>query len=84
MIVGVYGLGYWIAARDPGQHWPIVLVGFLGKVFGPIGFIQAVMNGVFPFRFIWIIVFNDLIWWVPFFLILKKNSAFFRLIKGKV
>ena len=38
MIVGVYGIGYAIAAADPLRHWPIVLVGLLGKVFGPIGF----------------------------------------------
>ncbi len=30
MIVGVYGIGYLAAARDPVRHWPIVLVGFLG------------------------------------------------------
>ncbi|MGK0187145.1 MAG: hypothetical protein ACI9R3_002931 [Verrucomicrobiales bacterium] len=29
MIVGVYGLGYGIAAFDPVRHWPIVLVTFL-------------------------------------------------------
>ena len=38
MIVGVYGLGYLIASSNPLRHWPIVLVGFLGKLFGPIGF----------------------------------------------
>ena len=45
MIVGVYGVGYWIAAYDPYRHWPIVLVGFLGKIFGPIGFLQAATSG---------------------------------------
>ena len=34
MIVGVYGLGYLIASRDPFRHWPITLIGLLGKVFG--------------------------------------------------
>ena len=43
MIVGVYGLGYMIAARDPARHWPIVLVGLLGKFLGPIGFVGAAM-----------------------------------------
>ena len=38
MIVGLYGVGYAIAARDPLRHWPIILVGFLGKILGPIGF----------------------------------------------
>ena len=70
MIVGVYGVGYWIAASDPARHWPIVLVGFLGKIFGPIGFLQAALSGRFPWVFGWINVTNDLIWWIPFALIL--------------
>ena len=31
MIVGVYGIGYLTAARQPLRHWPIVLVGLLGR-----------------------------------------------------
>jgi hypothetical protein len=66
MIVGVYGIGYWIAARDPYRHWPIVLVGFLGKVFGPIGFLQAAVSGALPWSWGATIITNDLIWWIPF------------------
>lgn len=66
MIVGVYGLGYWIAARDPARHWPIVLVGFLGKLFGPIGFLDAALHGRLPWVAGWVNVTNDLIWLVPF------------------
>ncbi len=71
MIVGVYGLGYAIAAFDPARHWPIVLVGFLGKVFGPLGMVQALWTGQLPWGFALNCVTNDLIWWVPFALILK-------------
>ncbi len=71
MIVGVYGIGYAIAAFDPVRHWPIVLVGFLGKVFGPLGMVQALWTGQLPWGFALNCVTNDLIWWVPFFLILK-------------
>ncbi|GAB4417203.1 MAG: hypothetical protein OHK0056_26040 [Bacteriovoracaceae bacterium] len=70
MIVGVYGLGYIIAASSPLRHWPIILVGFLGKIFGPIGFVYSIMNDVFPLSFGINIIFNDLIWWIPFALIL--------------
>ena len=73
MIVGVYGIGYWIASGDPLTHYPIVLVGFLGKVFGPIGFIQALYLDKLPVQFGYTILTNDLIWWVPFFLILKNR-----------
>jgi peroxiredoxin len=71
MIVGVYGLGYAIAAFDPARHWPIVLVGFLGKVFGPLGMVKALWTGELPWGFALNCVTNDLIWWVPFALILK-------------
>jgi hypothetical protein len=71
MIVGVYGLGYAIAAFDPARHWPIVLVGFLGKVFGPLGMVQALWTGALPWSFALNCVTNDLIWWVPFALILR-------------
>ncbi len=71
MIVGVYGLGYAIAAFDPVRHWPIVLVGFLGKVFGPLGMVQALWTGQLPWGFALNCVTNDVIWWVPFGLILR-------------
>ena len=70
MIVGVYGVGYIIAAFDPARHWPIVLVGFLGKVFGPIGMAWAVARGTLPFAFGIANVTNDLIWLIPFALVL--------------
>lgn len=70
MIVGVYGVGYLIAARDPARHWPIVLVGLLGKIFGPIGFVDAAMRGQLPWSMGVTILTNDLIWWIPFSMML--------------
>ncbi|MEM1186272.1 MAG: peroxiredoxin-like family protein [Planctomycetota bacterium] len=81
MIVGVYGVGYWIAAADPFRHWPITLVGFLGKLFGPIGYASGVaaaalgLDGLpfvaaVPIEFGVTIPTNDLIWWIPFAFIL--------------
>jgi peroxiredoxin len=66
MIVGVYGIGYWFAARDFRIHWPVVLVGFLGKIFGPIGFVQSAISGALPWSWGLTIVTNDLVWWWPF------------------
>lgn len=70
MIVGVYGVGYLAAASDPLRHWPITLVGLLGKILGPIGFAGALLSKRFPIAFGWNIVTNDLIWWIPFAMIL--------------
>jgi len=75
MIVGVYGIGYAIAAFDPVRHWPIVLVGLVGKVLGPIGFVWSVASGDFPAAFAWTILTNDLIWWAPFGAILWRAAS---------
>src|SRR5437868_1506505 len=63
MVVGVYGVAYACAAPNPVRHWPIVLAGLLGKVFGPIGFLLAAMRGALPWAAGWTILTNDLIWW---------------------
>ena len=70
MIVGVYGVGYVVASRDPYRHWPITLVGLLGKVFGPIGFASSFAAGTLPVTVGWTLITNDLIWWFPFAAIL--------------
>ncbi|QDT72704.1 SRPBCC family protein [Lacipirellula limnantheis] len=78
MIVGVYGIGYLIAAADPRTHWPIVLVGLLGKIFGPLGFAAALWQGTLPPRFGVTILSNDLLWWIPFTLILLDAAQYHR------
>jgi len=71
MVIGVYGFGYWWAAKDPSRHWPIVAVGLLGKIFGPLGYIFNIIQG-FPYdQFGYTLITNDIIWWIPFYLILK-------------
>jgi small multidrug resistance pump len=72
MIVGVYGIGYAIAGTDPTRHWPIVLVGLLGKVFGPVGAVEGALAGRLPWSILWTNLTNDLIWIVPFSLILVR------------
>ncbi|MFZ4429275.1 MAG: alkyl hydroperoxide reductase [Phycisphaerales bacterium] len=72
MIIGVYGVGYLLAAGDPLRHWPITLVGLLGKILGPIGFVDAAMRERLPWSMGWTILTNDLLWWIPFSLILLQ------------
>lgn len=66
MIVGVYGIGYLIAAGDSPNALAIVLVGLLGKVFGPIGVRSGTAAGHFHPLFGLTILTNDLLWWIPF------------------
>jgi len=66
MMVGVYALGYWVAAQDLRRYWPLVAVGLLGKTLGPLGFLYHALNGVFVWRSGLFVLFSDLIWWPPF------------------
>jgi len=74
MIVGVYGIGYLLAANRPLTLWPLILVGLLGKIFGPVGYVYGVATGQAPVEMGFILIFNDLIWWVPFGLILWRAA----------
>lgn len=70
MVIGVYGIGYLAAARNPYRHWPIILVGFLGKLLGPLGFLFSWARGQLPASWGWLILTNDLVWLPPFATIL--------------
>lgn len=71
LIAGAWGVGYAIASTDPVRHWPVVAAGLVGKILVPFGFAHAVSRGRFPLSFGWTILANDLVWWIPFGLILK-------------
>jgi hypothetical protein len=73
MVVGVYGLLYWHAAWKLETGWPIIAVGLLGKVLGPIGMVTS-FDDDWPRRLGMICVFNDLIWWLPFGLFLVRGG----------
>jgi hypothetical protein len=44
----------------------------LGKILGPIGFVDAAMRERLPWSMGWTILTNDLLWWIPFSLILLQ------------
>ena len=72
MVLACYGLAYWWASYHPVHYWPIVMVGFLGKIFGPIGFFINFLSGNADLNYLYMLFFNDFIWWIPFGMILKR------------
>ena len=78
MVIGLYGLLYLEVARAPELGFPLAGVGLLGKVFGPIGAAVLVSRGTWPGRFLWHIVANDLVWWIPLGLYLRDSGPFHR------
>lgn len=74
MFVLVYAPGYWWAAHDPFRFRHFILIGSLGKVLGPIGFVWLAAQGALPVAFGWTILTNDLIWLPAFYSFLKRAA----------
>ncbi len=81
MVVGLYGAGYAYAAWRLNDAFPFIAIGLAGKILGPIGWTMAVHSGELPFRTFPLIVFDDLIWWVPFTLFLLEGTQVARYFK---
>jgi len=81
MVVGLYGVGYGYAAWRLDRAFPFIAIGLAGKIFGPIGWVIAVRNGELPFRTFPLIVFDDLLWWLPFGLFLVEGAAIASFLK---
>jgi len=72
MVVGLYGAAYACAAVRLDLAKPIVALGLAGKILGPIGWLAAAPE--LPLRTFTLILFNDIVWWLPFALILLEDT----------
>ena len=73
MVLGLYGLLYLYAAYRLDRAAPIIAVGLLGKVCGPIGWVVTVSSGELPLRTFPLIALDDLVWWIPFGLFVARE-----------
>lgn len=87
MCILVYAPGYWWAGVDPIRFRHYILIGLLGKVLGPLGFVWSVAQGTLPLEFGYTLIFNDIIWWPLFMTFLyrvsQQNGGWLLLIKGR-
>lgn len=73
LFITLLALGYLLASRNPVQHWGLVMMGLLAKVLGSIGMVQAAFFGQVPSDVLWLLPINDIIWWIPFALIVRNG-----------
>ncbi|MET3979548.1 hypothetical protein ABIB62_002133 [Mucilaginibacter sp. UYP25] len=66
MLIGVYGIAYYFASLNPTAYWPLIFVGWLGKLLGPFGSVYYIMQGKLTPAFLWVNLWNDIIWLYPF------------------
>lgn len=78
MVVGLYGIVYLEIARRPTRGFLLALVGFIGKVLGPIGAVYYVYLGKWTFSALIMNLTNDFIWWIPFAVYLYDSFSFYK------
>jgi hypothetical protein len=78
MIVGLYGVVYLEIARNPEKGFVLALVGFVGKILGPIGIIYYMYLGKWTIPAIIMNVTNDFIWLIPFAIYLIDSFPYFK------
>ena len=74
VLVGIFGVGYLIAERNPVENRNIVLLGFLSKLLGPLLAIVHVATGALPIMMLLVLFFADGIYLVPFWIIYRQLS----------
>ncbi len=87
MFLLVYAPAYFWAARHPYRFRHFILIGLLGKLLGPLGFVYSYVAGHLPLAFGWILLTNDLIWWPAFGLFIwravKRNGGWWKFLTGE-
>jgi hypothetical protein len=78
MVVGLYGVVYLEIARRPERGFLLALIGFAGKILGPIGAIYYVYAGKWTFAALVMNLTNDFVWLVPFALYLYDSYSFYK------
>lgn len=77
----LFGIIYIITAVYPIRLWFLLVAGLVSKVGGAIGFFLLVMEKTINKKFLFHIIMNDLIWVIPFGVILWRIITVRRLKK---
>jgi hypothetical protein len=78
MVVGLYGIIYLEIARRPERGFLLALVGFAGKILGPLGAIYYIYLGKWTFPALVMNLTNDFIWLIPFAVYLYDSFPFYK------
>lgn len=72
MLVGLFGVGYWRVVTRPIENRDLMLLGFLSKALGSILGVTYVVNGTLPPVFLVVLFMADIVYLVPFWLIIRR------------
>ena len=72
ILVALFGLGYYLVAKNPVENRNVLLLGFLSKFLGSCLGTGYVVLGKIPWTFFLVFFFADIIYLPPFYIIMKR------------
>ena len=70
--IAAFGFVYVYAALRPERARFLVALGLLSKIAPPLAWLAAFALGLWPARTFALVLFDDLVWWLPFSLFLLR------------
>lgn len=77
-LVALFGVGYYMVAKNPVENRNILLLGFWSKALGSLLGTYYVARGLLPFQFAVVFFFADIIYLPPFWIILRRLNRIAR------
>jgi hypothetical protein len=72
VLIGLFGVGYLLVARNPVENRSVLLLGFFSKALGSVLAIRFFALGRVPWTFLVLLFFSDIIY-LPFFVIILRR-----------
>jgi len=72
ILVGLFGVGYWLVVRSPVENRNLLLLGLWSKALGSTLGVYYVLLGELPLAFLPILFFSDIIYLLPFYVIWRR------------
>ncbi len=78
ILVGLFGVGYYLVAKNPVENRNVLMLGFWSKFLGSCLGTYYVVRGQLPYQFVGVYFFADVIYLPPFYLIMRRLYAIAR------
>jgi hypothetical protein len=72
LLVGLFGVGYWLVASRPVENRTVLWLGFWSKLLGTLLCGYHVARGDLPLSFVPLVAISDAIYLPPFFIIARR------------
>jgi hypothetical protein len=83
VLVGLFGVGYWLVAANPVENCNLLMLGFWSKALGSVLGLYYWAAGKLPPVFIVVLFFADIVYLPPFALILRRLYRAQKMERGR-